>query len=112
MDYIVYSCIGLFVFLAVFEVCYLFLQIKHGGIIVRRPIEDIISKFSKKSAIQNPGGEFVLLITMGFFTCITLGNHGKDYPDEKQYASFMKHSGAEIANKIDLVGESYEEFVI
>ena len=52
------------------------------------------------------GKDFVKLIHCGYIQCPKMGNHGRDFPDEKQYRNFMKYATPEIAAALKEIGDS------
>jgi hypothetical protein len=75
-------------------------------------IDVMLRSFSDKSENSNPGRYFVKLIKAGYFVSLKTGNHGNDFPDEIQRASFIKFLKPEIIKVLDEVGDNYEKSFI
>ena len=68
--------------------------------------------FSTKTTNDELGKVFIELINLGYFQCLKTGNHGADFPDEKQHKSFMKYANPEIAKSLRNVGDKFERYIV
>ena len=55
---------------------------------------------------------FIWLLKKGAFPCLVTGNHGGDFPDEKQCENFKKYATSEVCDKIFSIEVSNEKFII
>ena len=72
-------------------------------------VEQYIQEFISSS---NPGEMFVMLINTGVFLSLKKGNHGNDFPNEKQRISFMKYSTPNINEILFNLEASHEKLNI
>ena len=77
-----------------------------ASVVSNEQVKVLLSDFLMSQQNISPGKDFVKLIRYGFFQCRKTGNHGKDFPTDKQRASFMKYATPEIAQAVKEIGDS------
>ncbi|MDR1204605.1 MAG: hypothetical protein LBL26_03865 [Peptococcaceae bacterium] len=75
-------------------------------------LPQLVQSFFSGETDNEAGRIFAKLIYLGYFQCLKTGNHGINFPDEKQYQGFVRYTTPEIAQSLRNVGDMLERYIV
>jgi hypothetical protein len=72
----------------------------------------LLESFKNTSKGSESGRLFIDLLRIGYFRHIKTANHGNNFPDQRQYEGFIRHTTPEIMQSIDNLGDSLERYFV
>jgi hypothetical protein len=86
--------------------------VKHPSKKTKGNLNQLVQSFNSAKTSDELGGGFGELVRLGFFQCLKTGNHGKTFPDEKQYQGFLRFATPEIAKALKDVGDALDQYKV